>query len=51
VTSGSLISSKTKDIQYRNSKQVLNVVLAILAEIQRSNFIAVYEDWIGRLKG
>jgi hypothetical protein len=28
----------------------LDAVLAILAAIQKSDFLAVYEDWIERLK-
>jgi hypothetical protein len=39
-----------KGNEHRSSKGVLKAVLAILAEIQRSDFIAIYEDCIERLK-
>jgi CII-binding regulator of phage lambda lysogenization HflD len=39
-----------KGNEHKNSKNVLKAVLTILIEIQRSDFIVVYGDWIERLK-
>jgi hypothetical protein len=39
-----------KGSEHRGGKGVLKPVLTILTEIQRIDFIAVYEDWIERLK-
>jgi hypothetical protein len=39
-----------KNTQHRNSKQVLNAVLAVSGESQRSDCMTVHQDWIERLK-
>jgi hypothetical protein len=44
------LKEKFRDAQHTNRKQLLDLFLTILAEIQRIHLIAVYEDWIGRLK-
>jgi hypothetical protein len=44
------VKEKLKGSEHRSRKRVFKAVLAILAEIQRSDFIAVHEDWIERLK-